>query len=85
MHVEMIAFWSREEDSSIPVSASHPLEAEYCRALFIATSSKVIVCPFFTWMVADWKGKVLGLGAPPAKEIREGGDRCCSSASYRGR
>lgn len=60
---------------------AHPLEAEYCRALFIAASSKVTVCPFFTSMDADWKGKVLGLGAPPANEIREGGDRCCSSAS----
>ncbi len=62
---------------------SHPLEAEYCRALFIAASSKVTVCPFFTLMLADWKGKVLGFGAPPAKEIRDGGDRCCSSASHR--
>lgn len=31
-------------------------------------------------MVADRKGKVLGLGAPPAKEMRDGGERCCSSA-----
>lgn len=36
-------------------------------------------------MVVDWKGKVLGLGAPPAKEIRDGGDCCCSSALYRWR
>lgn len=64
------------------VWTSHPLEAEYCRALFIVTSSKVTVCPFLTVMEADWKGKVLGLGAPPAKEISDGGDRCCSSASY---
>lgn len=59
----------------------HPLEAEYCRALFIVASSKVSVGPFFTSMDADRKGKVSGLGAPPAKEIRDAGDRCCSSAS----
>lgn len=56
------------------------MEAEYCRALFIIVSSKVTVLPFFTSMEADLKGKVLGLGAPPAKEIKDGGDRCCSSA-----
>lgn len=68
-----------------PSAISHPLEAEYCRALFIAASSKVMVCPFFTWMDADSKGKVFGLGAPPAREIRDGGERCCSSALFRRR
>lgn len=34
-------------------------------------------------MVAERKGKVLGLGAPPAREIRDGGERCCSSATRR--
>lgn len=61
---------------------AHPFEAEYCRALFISVSLNVTVCPFFTWMDADWKGKVFGFGAPPAREMRDGGDRCCSSASY---
>lgn len=61
--------------------ALHPLEAEYCRARFMVASLKVTAGPSFTSMVADWKGKVLGLGAPPAREIRVGGDRCCSSAS----
>lgn len=56
------------------------MEAEYCRALFIVTSLKVTFSPFFSSMVADRKGNVLGLGAPPAKEMREGGERCCSSA-----
>lgn len=62
---------------------SHPLEAEYCRALFIVTSLKVTFPPFFSSMVADWKGNVLGLGAPPAREMRDGGERCCSSALCR--
>lgn len=61
----------------------HPLEAEYCRARFMPASLKVTACPFFTSIVADWKGNVLGLGAPPAREMRVGGDRCCSSASSR--
>lgn len=62
-------------------AAPHPLEAEYCRARFMAASLKVTAGPSFTSMVAERKGKVLGLGAPPASEIRVGGDRCCSSAS----
>lgn len=62
-------------------AAPHPLEAEYCRARFMAASLKVTAGPSFTSMVAERKGKVLGLGAPPAREIRVGGDRCCSSAS----
>lgn len=61
----------------------HPLEAEYCRALFIVTSLKVTFSPFFSSMVADWKGNVLGLGAPPAKEMSDGGERCCSSALHK--
>lgn len=61
----------------------HPLEAEYCSALFIVTSLKVTFSPFFSSMVAERKGKVLGLGAPPAREIRDGGERCCSSATRR--
>ena len=72
-------------DFSPPILLSDPFEAEYCRALFIAVSLKVTASPFFTWMVADRKGKVLGFGAPPAKEIRDGGERCCSSASCRWR
>lgn len=64
---------------------SHPFDAEYWRALIIITLFKVTACPFFTSMVADSKGKVLGLGAPPAKEIRDGGERCCSSALHRWR
>lgn len=55
---------------------TYPAEAEYWRALFIVVSSNTMLAPFFTLMVADWKGKVLGLGAPPASEIRVGGDRC---------
>ncbi|TNN46700.1 hypothetical protein EYF80_043108 [Liparis tanakae] len=70
----------RPKPSWIPGSTPHPLEAEYCSALFIVVSSKVSVAPLFSLMDADWKGKVLGLGAPPAKEMRDGGDRCCSSA-----
>lgn len=69
---------------SIPTQVSYPLEAEYCRALFIVTSLKVTFPPFFSSMVADRKGNVLGLGAPPAKEMRDGGERCCSSAKRGG-
>lgn len=76
---------STTTEQSFLILIPHPFEAEYCRALFIAVSSKVTVCPLFTVMDADWKGKVLGLGAPPAREIRDGGDRCCSSASSRWR
>lgn len=61
-------------------SLTHPLEEEYCRALFIMVSSKVSISPFFTWMEQDWKGNVLGLGAPAAKEIMDGGDLCWISA-----
>lgn len=32
--------------------------------------------------MADRKGNVLGLGAPPAKEMRDGGERCCNSALW---
>lgn len=69
----------------VPVLVSHPFDAEYCRALIIITLFKVTACPFFTSMVADSKGKVLGLGAPPARLIRDGGERCCSSALHRWR
>lgn len=75
---------SPTEGAAVAVAAAaalHPLEAEYCRARFMAASLKVTAGPSFTSIVADRKGNVLGLGAPPAREIKVGGDRCCSSAS----
>lgn len=73
--------WKQSQGEAAAGAALHPLEAEYCSARFMAASLKVTAGPSFTSMVAERKGKVLGLGAPPAREMRVGGDRCCSSAS----
>lgn len=58
----------------------YPAEAEYWRALFIRSSPISIVAPSLMVMLAVLKGKVSGFGAPPAKEINDGGDFCINSA-----
>lgn len=75
----------------IPVSLSasslhrYPAEAEYWRALFIKSSpiSTAFPCPMAT--VAFLNGKTLGFGAPPAREMRDGGDLCINSATVKGK
>lgn len=64
-------------------SVKYPAEAEYWRALFIKSSPISTVVPSPMVMLAVLKGKVLGFGAPPAREISDGGDLCINSAKVK--
>lgn len=78
----ILSFWYLELQAAV---TRYPAEAEYWRALFIRSSpiSIGVPCPMST--VALLNGKTLGFGAPPAREMRDGGDFCINSARVKGK